>query len=140
VRRAGRADHRAAARPRLRRTPAYLRARRRPRTPDEGASLPTGLARVTGYAFAGGGDRTVSRVDVSRDGGQTWIQAIVDDPPGPWAWQLWHTALDLPAGAGEITVRAWDDTGASQPESPTHLWNPRGYVNNSWARVRVDVY
>jgi sulfite oxidase len=52
---------------------------------------------------------------------------------------LWHTTLDLPAGTAEITARAWDDTGATQPEFPASLWNPAGYDNNSWARVRVDV-
>lgn len=108
-------------------------------SPDDGASLAAGPIRVSGYAFAGGGDRTIVRVDVSVDGGQRWSQAAVDDPPGRWAWQDWHTTVDLPAGATEITARAWDDTGTTQPESPERLWNPRGYVNNSWPRVRVEV-
>jgi sulfite oxidase len=34
-------------------------------------------------------------------------------------------------------VRAWDTAAAVQPESPRDLWNPGGYVNNSWARLRV---
>ncbi|MCW2530784.1 MAG: sulfite oxidase-like oxidoreductase [Blastococcus sp.] len=76
---------------------------------------------------------------MSLDGGLTWTRAAVDDPPSPWEWQLWHTTLDLPAGPPEITARAWDDTGAAQPEFPASLWNPAGYDNNSWARVRVDV-
>jgi sulfite oxidase len=100
--------------------------------------VPAGLTDVIGYAFAAEG-RTIVRVDVSLDGGRTWTQADVDDPPSPWAWQLWHTTLDLPAGPAEITARAWDDTGATQPEFPASLWNPAGYDNNSWARVRVDV-
>jgi sulfite oxidase len=100
--------------------------------------VPAGPTDVIGYAFAAEG-RTIARVDVSLDGGRTWTQADVDDPPSPWAWQLWHTTLDLPAGPAEITARAWDDTGATQPEFPASLWNPAGYDNNSWARVRVDV-
>jgi sulfite oxidase len=99
---------------------------------------PAGHTDVIGYAFAAEG-RTIVRVDVSLDGGRTWTQAAVDDPPSPWAWQLWHTTLDLPAGSTEITARAWDDTGATQPEFPASLWNPAGYDNNSWARVRIDV-
>ncbi|MBX7557060.1 sulfite oxidase, partial [Streptomyces sp. tea 10] len=38
-----------------------------------------------------------------------------------------------------LMARAWDSTGACQPESPRALWNPKGYVNNSWARVEVTV-
>jgi sulfite oxidase len=106
--------------------------------PDDGARRSAGLADVTGYALAGEG-RTIARVDLSLDGGHTWTQADVDDPASPWAWQLWHLALDLPPGPAEITARAWDDTGATQPELPASLWNPAGYNNNSWSRIRVDV-
>jgi sulfite oxidase len=100
--------------------------------------VPAGPTDVIGYAFAAEG-RTIARVDVSLDGGRTWTQATVDDPPSPWSWQLWHTTLDLPTGPAEITARAWDDTGATQPEFPASLWNPAGYDNNAWARIRVDV-
>ena len=54
-------------------------------------------------------------------------------------WAHWHTTVTLEAGRREVTVRAWDTTGASQPEDPKHLWNPKGYVNNAWARVGYDV-
>ncbi|MBM0236508.1 sulfite oxidase [Micromonospora sp. ATA32] len=107
-------------------------------SPDAGTSVAAGPTDVIGYAFAADG-RTVVRVDVSRDGGQTWVQASVDDPAGPWTWQHWHATLDLPAGATEITARAWDDAGAVQPESPATVWNPMGYGNNSWPRIRVEV-
>jgi sulfite oxidase len=107
-------------------------------SPDDGARLAAGPTEVTGYALPGE-RRTVARVDVSLDGGRTWTQAAVDDPPSPWAWQLWHTTLDLPAGPAEITARAWDDTGATQPDSPAGVWNPSGYDNTSWPRIRVDV-
>jgi sulfite oxidase len=52
---------------------------------------------------------------------------------------LWHTTLDLPAGPAGDHRPGVDDTGAAQPEFPASLWNPAGYDNNSWARVRVDV-
>jgi sulfite oxidase len=47
--------------------------------------------------------------------------------------------VNLPLGPAEITARAWDDTGATQPEFPASLWNPAGYGNNSSPRIRVDV-
>jgi sulfite oxidase len=106
--------------------------------PEDGGREAAGPTEVTGYAFAAEG-RTIVRVDVSLDGGRKWTQAAVDEPPSPWAWQSWHTTLDLPTGPAEITARAWDDTGATQPEFPASLWNPAGYDNNAWARIRVDV-
>lgn len=106
--------------------------------PDDGDRLPAGPTEVSGYAYAGD-DRGVARVDVSLDGGTTWVQADLDDQQSPWSWRLWRTRLDLPAGTVEVSARAWDTTGATQPESPAHVWNPKGYVNNSWARVTVSV-
>ncbi len=104
--------------------------------PEDGARVPAGPLEVRGYAFAGG-DRHVARVDVSIDGGASWRQADLLDDLGRWAWRLWRLELDLPAGGHEITVRAWDSAAASQPEHPRSLWNPKGYVNNAWGRVRV---
>jgi sulfite oxidase len=106
--------------------------------PDDGVRMPAGPTDIIGYAFAAEG-RRVARVDVSLDGGGSWTQAAVDDPPSPWAWQLWHTVLNLSVGPAEIIARAWDDGGATQPEFPASLWNPGGYANNSWPRIRVDV-
>ena len=106
--------------------------------PDDGCRVPPGPAEVSGYAYAGD-DRGVARVDVSLDGGTTWLQADLDPPQGRWAWQLWRVILDLPPGQARITARAWDTTGATQPARPEHVWNPKGYVNNSWADVSVTV-
>ena len=50
---------------------------------------------------------------------------------------MWHAVVEVDAGDAEIVARAWDTSAASQPESPAALWNPKGYVNNSWPRVRV---
>lgn len=102
--------------------------------PDGTAPVPAGPTEVTGYAFSGD-DRTVVRLDVSLDGGRTWTQADLDTPQSPWSWQHWRITIDLPAGETVITARAWDSTGATQPESPAAVWNPRGYANNSWARL-----
>ncbi|MFC4034339.1 sulfite oxidase [Streptomyces polygonati] len=105
-------------------------------SPEADTRLPPGPTLITGYALAGD-DRAVARVDVSLDNGATWTQAELDPQNGPWTWQHWRTRLDLPEGTVLITARAWDSTGAAQPESPAHLWNPKGYANNSWARLRL---
>jgi sulfite oxidase len=104
--------------------------------PPAGASVPAGPTEVTGYSFAGDG-RGVARVEVSADGGRTWVQAEVYDQDGPWAWQLWRADVDLGAGPVTLTARAWDTGGTAQPADAEHLWNPKGYFNNSWAQADI---
>src|SRR4051794_24139583 len=105
-------------------------------TPADGDTVPAGPLEVRGYAFAGG-ERYVSRVDVSLDGGATWSPAELLENLGPWAWRHWRIQLELAPGAHEIIVRAWDSSAATQPEDERALWNPKGYVNNARPRVRV---
>jgi sulfite oxidase len=105
-------------------------------SPRDGQTVAAGAVEVRGYAFAGG-DRYVSRVDVSTDGGASWTQASLLEDLGRWAWRHWSITLDLPAGEHELLVRAWDSSAATQPEDEAALWNPKGYVNNARPKVRV---
>jgi sulfite oxidase len=105
-------------------------------SPRDGETVTTGPVEVRGYAFAGG-DRYVSRVDVSTDGGVTWAQASLLEDFGRWAWRHWRITLDLSPGEHELLVRAWDSSAATQPEDEAALWNPKGYVNNARPRIRV---
>lgn len=104
-------------------------------SPTRGQLLGSGSFTVTGYAHAGE-TRYVARVDVTADDGATWVQAELGDQVDG-AWRLWHADVELASGADTITARAWDSTGACQPESARHLWNPKGYINNSWPSVKV---
>lgn len=86
-------------------------------SPSPGEHVPAGEPVVArGYAYAGGG-RGIMRVDVSSDGGQTWVGADLDDagksqpPDKAWAWTLWTAVVDLPPGAkpgdtAELVVKA----------------------------------
>ncbi|MDQ1489928.1 MAG: sulfite oxidase [Actinomycetota bacterium] len=105
-------------------------------SPADGATVAAGAVEVRGYAFAGG-ERHVTRVDVSLDGGTTWAQAELLDDLGPWAWRHWRITVQLAPGEHEVLVRAWDSSAATQPEDEAGLWNPKGYVNNARPRVRV---
>lgn len=107
-------------------------------TPAEHDRIRAGPVTVAGYAFAGD-DRYVARVDVSADGGRSWRQARLDEQPGPWSWRRWRATLDLPPGPAQVTARAWDSAAGVQPENEAHLWNPKGYGNNAWARLRFTV-
>jgi sulfite oxidase len=106
-------------------------------SPIAGQTLPAGPTSVRGYAFAGDG-RQVARVDVSADDGVTWIQADLGADLGRWAWRLWHATIELTSDT-VLIARAWDHTGALQPADPADVWNPKGYVNNSWPRNPVQV-
>ena len=105
--------------------------------PASGAELPAGHVVVRGYAIASG--RDVMRVDVSRDGGRTWVQAELEPPGAAWSWTFWNAALDLPPGEHELAVRAWDSAGQTQPARPDDVWNFKGYLCASWHRIHVTV-
>ena len=107
--------------------------------PDDHAVLPSGPTTVMGYAYAGD-DRRIARVDVSADGGRTWLQAELEEDLGLWAWRFWHAIVDLPVGDVTITARARDATAAVQPAHPESVWNPRGYIDNTWPAVTVSVH
>jgi sulfite oxidase len=107
-------------------------------SPADGETVPAGPVEVRGYAFAGG-ERYVTRVDVSLDGGAGWTQAELLEDLGPWAWRHWRAVLAPEPGEHEILVRAWDSSAATQPEDEAALWNPKGYVNNARPRIRIRV-
>jgi sulfite oxidase len=107
-------------------------------TPGDGDEVAAGELPVEGYAFAGD-DRYVVRVDVSADSGRAWRQAELLDAPSHWAWRRWRASVEVSPGPAELVARAWDSAMGTQPESAAQLWNPKGYANNSWARVRVRV-
>jgi DMSO/TMAO reductase YedYZ molybdopterin-dependent catalytic subunit len=68
---------------------------------------------VKGIAF--GGDRGISRVELSFDDGQTWNDAEIYYSGGDLAWSLWK-AQWTPAAAGDysLVVRATDGEGDVQ--------------------------
>jgi sulfane dehydrogenase subunit SoxC len=82
--------------------------------PSAGLAIPSqGYVEITGLAWSGGG--TVSKVDVSTDGGQSWKQAKLQAPVLPKA----HTRFNFDwAWNGEEAVilsRCTDDRGEVQP-------------------------
>ena len=102
------------------------------------AKLEPGRTAVRGYAVTTG--RQIARVDVSGDGGRTWLQAALHaDPAAPWSWTFWETTLDLMPGEHELAVRAWDAAGQTQLSLPDEVWNFKGYLCNAWHRVPVTV-
>jgi sulfite oxidase len=92
---------------------------------------------VQGYAMSG--ERKITRIDVSCDGGKNWITATITHSDHQWAWIFWEASLKLENGEHEIIARAFDTASNTQPERARYIWNFKGYMNNAWHRVKVSV-
>jgi DMSO/TMAO reductase YedYZ molybdopterin-dependent catalytic subunit len=79
----------------------------------------------------------IARVEVSTDGGETWAEAIMEEPPARYAWRKWTHPWEAMPGQHELVSRATDEAGNMQPlEQP---WNLQGMSNNMAQRVSVTV-
>ena len=107
--------------------------------PGDGDVLKAGMNRVAGYAL--GGANLVERVEVSGDAGETWTTAtLMSSRAYPWAWWLWQAQVELKPGAAQIVARAQDSEGNAQPRDAEEIWNFKGYANNAWHRVNIQVH
>jgi DMSO/TMAO reductase YedYZ molybdopterin-dependent catalytic subunit len=80
---------------------------------DAPSSRVTGTTTIAGIAFAG--DRGISKVEISDDGGKTWTPANVKSPLGPFTWVLWHREWSFTQpGRHRLLVRATDGLGITQ--------------------------
>lgn len=105
-------------------------------TPLPEAQLSAGRQRVAGYAID---YEPVAAVELSVDGGSSWQETALLGEPQRWSWTFWEREVDLPPGRHELVVRAYDRTGNTQPADLAEIWNFKGYLNNSWQRLSVDV-
>ena len=104
---------------------------------DEGEWIHPGVVTVQGYSMAGG--RRIARVDVSCDGGGRWVQAELANEAGCWGWTLWKANFELKPGKYQLVVRAMDTSANTQPQDVSQVWNFKGYMNNAWHRVNIEV-
>jgi len=94
-----------------------------------------GSVLIGGYAFAG--DRGVSKVEVSHDGGKTWVEAQLKKPISNLTWALW--AYDWhPSGPGlrYIYARATDGQGQVQTSDIADTF-PNGATGYAYAPINV---
>ncbi|KAE9590232.1 hypothetical protein Lal_00027946 [Lupinus albus] len=114
---------------------------------EDVSTMKPGKVKISGYAASGGG-RGIERVDVSVDGGKTWMEAtrfqksgtpyVADGPSSDkWAWVLFEVTADI-LHSTEIIAKAVDSAANVQPEKVEDIWNLRGILNTSWHRVQVQ--
>ncbi len=80
---------------------------------SQSLSANNGRVIVGGYAYAG--DRGISKVEVSTDGGKTWQAAVLKPPISNDAWALWAFEwTTTQTGSVNVYARATDGTGEVQ--------------------------
>jgi DMSO/TMAO reductase YedYZ molybdopterin-dependent catalytic subunit len=95
-------------------------------------------AELRGMAF--GGDRGISKVEISTDGGDTWEEAEISHPGTRISWSLWrYEWTPDEAGEADLVVRATDGEGKLQiseyrdqvPDGATGLHHVKAKVENA---------
>jgi len=100
------------------------------------APVIAGPQTIRGVAFSG--ERGVKEVEVSIDGGRSWLSARLDaEDHGVNAWRPFSLDVELGVGAHELVSRATDTQGERQPEHRQE--NERGYGNNSWRDMALPI-
>jgi DMSO/TMAO reductase YedYZ molybdopterin-dependent catalytic subunit len=96
--------------------PAVVKTMSRIDVPRSGSQR-RGTTTFAGVAFAG--DRGISRVEVSTDGGKTWSPAELETALSPLTWRRWLLRWSPHRGGQSgILVRAYDGQGLLQ--TPKH--------------------
>ena len=74
---------------------------------------------VRGYAWSGAG--AIAQVEVSVDGGETWLPARVEEPRDRFMWVRWSYLWDAPhPGRYSIMSMATDEVGRIQSREPRY--------------------
>ncbi len=104
--------------------------------PSPDSAVSAGLSKVQGFALPAGDEgRTIKLVELSVDGGNSWVAAKVVSPVREFCWVLWSAEVQVADQTERILVRATDSSGQTQPrEMP---WNVKGYQYNAWHQVQL---
>jgi DMSO/TMAO reductase YedYZ molybdopterin-dependent catalytic subunit len=107
---------------------APIRLTSRIDTPLDGSKVAANtITYIAGVAFSG--NRGISEVDVSTDGGQTWQIATLKRPPSGLTWVIWEVPWQPRPGNSILSVRAIDMEGNVQDptEAPPAPDGSSGY-------------
>ncbi|MDF1843102.1 MAG: molybdopterin-dependent oxidoreductase [Rubripirellula sp.] len=107
-------------------------------TPQANSKLATGEIDLTGYVLpTGRAGSTVDKVLVSADQGKTWSKADLVGQESEFCWRLWNAKVKVTSNTRRLMVRALDTSGGFMPYRVP--WNSKGYLQNSWYKLPVEV-
>jgi DMSO/TMAO reductase YedYZ molybdopterin-dependent catalytic subunit len=117
---------------------AFVKTMSRIDLPAIGDQVPVAQP-FTCYGIANSGDRGISLVELSADGGSTWLRAELEDtshpPLGPLTWVRWRVPVTVTnPGPVRLVVRATDGKGQQQDGRDSAAL-PSG--STGWHAIRV---
>jgi DMSO/TMAO reductase YedYZ molybdopterin-dependent catalytic subunit len=95
--------------------------------------LRPGQVVLEGRAWSG--RAPVERVEVSVDGGQSWLDTELEQSEHRWAWRRWSREWTAQPGDYTLTARAVAADGEAQPVD--QAWNRGGFANNAAQLIPV---
>lgn len=107
-------------------------------TPRAKALVPAGLINVSGYVLPTGRlDVTTQRVQISSDNGTSWQPTTLLGKGVDYCWQLWSAKVRITPQTKKLLLRAFDSSGGFMPQRVP--WNAKGYLQNSWYELPIEV-
>jgi hypothetical protein len=100
----------------------------------DGAKVKAGKIAVSGIAWDGG--YGINSVQVSTDGGKTWVAARLGQDLGRFAFRPWSFDVAARKGKNTVMVNATNKLGQSQISEL--IFNPAGYHNNVMQSITLD--
>jgi DMSO/TMAO reductase YedYZ molybdopterin-dependent catalytic subunit len=86
---------------------------------DDTETLSLGIHMIRGYAWSGAG--AIDQVEVSFDGGETWLSAHIEQPRERFMWVRWSYRWDVQQkGRYNLMSRATDEVGRVQSHDPRY--------------------
>ena len=96
-------------------------------------TLQPGNVTIRGRAWSG--SAPIARVELGVDG--SWAEATLEPSAHAHAWMAWRAAWQATPGEHELSCRATDASGNTQPLEPP--WDLSGFGNNAIQRIHVSV-
>jgi DMSO/TMAO reductase YedYZ molybdopterin-dependent catalytic subunit len=91
---------------------------------------------VEGVAFDDG--HGIAKVEISFDGGKSWVDAKLENDLGKYSWRRWRVGWKPPVpGKYSLMARATNNAGATQVAE--QHWNRSGYQRNIIEKMEIEV-
>ena len=106
-------------------------------SPVDGARVKAGRrTMISGIAWDGG--YGISMVEISADGGKSWMEAALGEELGKYAFRSWSHEF-IPKRRGKLAFAARATNRIGQTQIHELIQNPAGYNNNVVQTVTLDV-